>query len=82
MKKLLFLIALALSFAACDSVEKTTVITKANTLKIITRQLPPLDETAEVSVYDIGDTVPKHSEILGGIDRFFVGKHDQNSFQH
>ena len=70
MKKLLFLIALALSFAACDSVEKTTIITKANTLKIITRQLPPLDETAEVSVYDIGDTVPKHSEILGGIAVF------------
>lgn len=36
-------------------------------LKNFTKQLPPLDDSAEVIVYDRNDTVPKHSEIIGGI---------------
>lgn len=35
--------------------------------KNIVKKLPPLDESAEVIVYDRGDTVPEHSEVLGGI---------------
>ena len=36
-------------------------------MKNITKQLPPLDDSAEVTVYDMGDTVPEHSEIIGGV---------------
>jgi hypothetical protein len=36
-------------------------------LKNITKQLPPLDDSAKVAVYGMGDTVPENSEILGGL---------------
>jgi len=36
-------------------------------MKNITKQLPPLEDDAEVTVYELGDTVPEHSEVLGGI---------------
>ena len=36
-------------------------------MKNLSKQLPPLENDAEVVVYDRGDTVPEHSEILGGI---------------
>lgn len=36
-------------------------------MKNITKQLPPLEEDAEVVVYEMGDTVPEHAEIIGGI---------------
>lgn len=36
-------------------------------LRNTTKKLPPLDESAEVIVYDRGDAVPERSEVLGGI---------------
>lgn len=36
-------------------------------MKEITKPLPPLDDSAEVTVYDSGDIVPEHSEIIGGV---------------
>lgn len=36
-------------------------------MKSITGQLPPLEENADVTVYKMGDTVPEHSEVIGGI---------------
>lgn len=46
-------------------------------MKNITKQLPPLDDSAEVTVYDMGDTVPEHSEVLGGVS--FMGKSDKET---
>lgn len=61
MKKLIFLVALAIGLASCGTLS----------MKNITKQLPPLDESAEVFVYEMGDTVPERSEILGG---FFLSQ--------
>lgn len=56
MKKIILFSLLALVFASCAH----------GPMKNITKQLPPLDESAEVIVYEMGDTVPERSEILGG----------------
>lgn len=56
MKKIILFSLLALVFASCAHLS----------LKNITKQLPPLDESTEVIVYEMGDTVPERSEILGG----------------
>lgn len=56
MKKIILFSLLALAFASCAP----------GPMKNITKQLPPLDESAEVIVYEMGDTVPERSEILGG----------------
>lgn len=36
-------------------------------LRNITKQYPPLADSVEVVIYDWNDTVPEHSEVLGGV---------------
>ena len=57
MKKILLYSIIAIIFSSCAN----------PLLKNITKQLPPLEDNAEVIVYDRGDTVPENAEILGGI---------------
>lgn len=57
MKKILLYSIIAVIFSSCAN----------PLLKNITKQLPPLEDNAEVIVYDRGDTVPENAEILGGI---------------
>lgn len=57
MKKILLHCTLAILLSSCASLY----------MKNITKQLPPLEDDAEVTVYELGDTVPEHSEVLGGI---------------
>ena len=42
-------------------------------MKNITKPLPPIDDSTEVMVYDLGDTVPMHSEVIGGISFIYRG---------
>lgn len=57
MKKILFLLAIALSFASCSPIAH----------KKIVKHLPPLDDTKNVAVYDIGEMPPKNAEIIGRV---------------
>ena len=55
MKKILFFIVLALGFASCSPMVQKQII----------KPLAPLDNTTEVSVYDLGEVVPSCAEIIG-----------------
>lgn len=57
MKRILFISILALCVASCSP----------GVMKNITKQLPPLEESAEVTVYEMGDSIPENAEVLGGI---------------
>ncbi len=58
MKKAFFLLcAVAISFCSCSpKIHKT-----------IAKKLPPLDNAAEVTVYDIDEIVPENVEVIGGV---------------
>jgi hypothetical protein len=57
MKRILLFSIFAFIFSSCAPV----------LMKNITKQLPPLDDSVEVTIYEMGDTVPEHSEVLGGL---------------
>lgn len=57
MKKILFFIVLALGFASCSPMVQKQII----------KPLAPLDNTTEVSVYDLGEVVPGCAEIIGRV---------------
>ena len=57
MKKILFLLAIALGLASCSPIAH----------KQITKRLPPLDDTKNVAVYDIGEMPPKNAEVIGRV---------------
>lgn len=57
MKRILLFSIFAFIFSSCAPV----------LMKNITKQLPPLDDSVEVAIYEMGDTVPEHSEVLGGL---------------
>ena len=57
MKRILLFSIFAFIFSSCAPA----------LMKDITKQLPPLEESAEVSVFEMGDTVPENAEVLGGI---------------
>ncbi len=62
MKRFLLFGLLAFSLASCaPRVMNKTII------KEITKKLPPLEDTTEVTVYELGDNAPEHSEIIGAI---------------
>lgn len=50
-------VAIVLGLASCGS----------PVMKNITKQLPPLDNTAEVTVYDREDSIPEKAEVIGGL---------------
>ena len=60
MKRILLFCLLAFSLASCAPrvLRKTIEITK---------ELPPLEDTTKVTVYEMGDNAPEHSEIIGAI---------------
>ena len=57
MKKILFFIVLALGFASCSPIVQKQII----------KPLAPLDNTTDVSVYDLGEVVPGCAEIIGRV---------------
>lgn len=56
-KALLFLCALAVCFCSCSP----------KIHKQITKPLPPLDATSEVTVYDLSQVVPENAEVIGNV---------------
>lgn len=60
MKRILLFCLLAFNLASCAPrvLRKTIEITK---------ELPPLEDSTEVTVYEMGDNAPEHSEIIGAI---------------
>ena len=57
MKRILFISLFFLCFTSCAP----------RVIKDIAIKYPPLDNTSEVSVFEIGDDVPENAEVLGGI---------------
>ena len=57
MKKTLFLLFIALGFASCSPIAH----------KQIAKHLPPLDDTKNVAVYDIGEMPPDYAEVIGRV---------------
>lgn len=57
MKKILFLLFIALGFASCSPIAH----------KQIAKHLPPLDDTKNVAVYDIDEMPPKNAEVIGRV---------------
>lgn len=57
MKKILFLLFIALGFASCSPIAH----------KQIAKHLPPLDDTKNVAVYDIGEMPPDYAEVIGRV---------------
>ena len=57
MKRILLFSIFAFIFSSCAPA----------LMKDITKQLPPLDDSVEVTIYEMGDTVPERSEVLGGL---------------
>ena len=51
---------LILGLVSCSSMGQITEIE-------ITKPLPPLDKNVEITVYNIDDTIPEHSEMIGWI---------------
>lgn len=57
MKKILFLLIIAIGFASCSPMVH----------KNITKQLTPRDNTANVVVFDVNEMVPDNAEIIGNL---------------
>lgn len=57
MKKILFLLALALGFASCSPVVH----------KKISKPMTPQENTVEVAVFEVNEMVPENAEIIGEI---------------